>query len=92
MPYSMSTRRDTRLPLTTGPQAVTVYGYDEDGGQDGLPMVVARGQVHVHRDGPDQCRVTADDGTRYSTVESSWDPLRHEWVCEAVKVDDVVTS
>lgn len=86
MGYSMSTLRDSRLMSKRGEQVVTVWGYDRDGGDDGLPVAVARGQVHVLRDGPDAgITVTGPDGSVYSPTESDWSPTRSEWVIEAKK-------
>jgi len=89
MAYSMSTRRDTRLGRGLGPQPVRVYGYDADSGEDNLPVVVARGTVSVLPDGPEPCRITTPEGVVYETAQTSWDPLRGEWVCEATKTEGV---
>jgi hypothetical protein len=87
MSFSMSTRRDGRLGAKTGAQPVTVWGSDADGGEDGLPVVVARGSVRVHRDGPELCTVTTPEGVMFEAAETSWAPLRGEWTIEARRID-----
>jgi hypothetical protein len=87
MSYSMSTRRETRIGRQFGRQRVTVWGSDADGDEDGLPVVVAQGWANVLPDGPEPCRITTPEGVVYESTETSWAPLRGEWVCKARKVE-----
>ncbi|WP_345126695.1 hypothetical protein [Streptomyces chiangmaiensis] len=83
----MSTRRDTRLGRSAGPQTVRLFGYDADGGTDGLPVIIGRGTVRMNPDGPDHCTIYDSDGHAYEPAETSWAPLPGEWTCEARRVD-----
>lgn len=86
MPYSMSTPRKRSIARdVTKPQPVKVWGYDADGGDDGLPVVVARGLVAMSYDGPLSCRIKGPDGSFYTTTESAWSLLAHEWTIEAAR-------